>query len=190
MAKDNLHLGTATLMYFLQIAGNSHALDEVVEALNGSADSHRGSRHNASPKSRQFSGIAFDSAMMHLSLLMTLASVPKQHSLVAHASPKKPHRNRNECPSPSDRHSVQPGKLFTRLNREYSALHINVHLQRRLALMKNTNRHETRITGPGSWLVDSFGKLCPSGFPRLRWLTERRSSAYFNILLNFPRILL
>jgi len=79
--KDNLHLGTATLMYFLQIGGNSHALDEVVEALNGSATAIVEVAIMRLQKAVNSLELAFDSAMMHLSLLMTLASVPKQHSL-------------------------------------------------------------------------------------------------------------
>ncbi len=81
-AVDNgLHMGTSALMRFFRIEGNVHMLDEVVEALDGNATHIVDTAVARLQKAVNSLEFAVENAMMHLSLLMAFASVPKDHSL-------------------------------------------------------------------------------------------------------------
>ncbi len=90
-ADNGFHIGTTTLMHFLQIKGDVHVLDEVVGALDGNATIIVETAVARLQKAVSSLDVSFDSfVVIQLSLLTALAVAPKRHPPVARASLEKP----------------------------------------------------------------------------------------------------
>lgn len=81
VTKDGLHLGTTTLMYFLQIEGCKYSFDELVEASRGDPGLIVDTAIKRLNRALKSLDVSLQNAMIQLSVIMTLRVVPKHHPL-------------------------------------------------------------------------------------------------------------